>query len=232
LVKSDSLLSDRSMRDKLDPTIFAIHIYEDVEPIDIGATFGVLSMARRVAPGVGMFLVAQNAGPVRAANGLVVSADFDYGNCPSADVLILTGGPGWAAEAGNPATLEFVKRRAPNTAIASVCTGGLILAATGLLAGRTATTKRAVTGAEQSPLEIMRARHPEVGVIEARLVDDGSIVTGGGVALAIDVTLHLIEKFYGFAVADEVARIIEYRTAWHANKASFEAIVGASDARR
>jgi transcriptional regulator GlxA family with amidase domain len=175
--------------------------------------------------------VAERAGPVQAANGLVVCADFDYQSCPPADILMLTGGPGWAAEAANPATLEFVRRRSGSTAIASVCTGGLILAATGLLAGRKATTKRAVTGAEQSPLEVMRARHADIGVVEARLVDDGNIITGGGVTLAIDVTLHLIERFYGCAVADEVARIIEYRTAWRANKASFEAIVEKSDAR-
>jgi len=106
-----------------------------------------------------------------------------------------------------------------------VCTGGLILAATGLLDGRKATTKRAVTGAEQSPLQVMRERYADITVVEARLVDAGSVVTGGGVALAIDVTLHLIKRFYGFAVADEAARIIEYRTAWRANKASFEAIV-------
>jgi transcriptional regulator GlxA family with amidase domain len=219
------------MRDKSAKTTFGIHVYQDVEPIDIGATFGVLSMARRIAPGIGMFLVAQNAGPVRAANGLVVSADFDYQTCPPADVLILTGGPGWEAEAANLATLEFVRRRSSITAIASVCTGGLILAATGLLDGRKATTKRTVTGAEQSPLQVMLLRHANVDVVEARLVDDGNIVTGGGVTLAIDVTLHLIERFYGFAVADETARIIEYRTAWRANKSSFEAIVEKSDAR-
>jgi transcriptional regulator GlxA family with amidase domain len=219
------------MRDKSEKTTFAIHVYDDVEPIDVGATFGVLSMARRIAPGIDMFLVAQTAGPVRAANGLVVSADFDYETCPPADVLMLTGGPGWTAEAANQTTLEFVRRRSASSAIASVCTGGLILAATGLLDGRKATTKRAVSGAEQSPLQVMRTRHANVDVVEARLVDDGKIVTGGGVTLAIDVTLHLVERFYGSAVADETARIIEYRTAWQANKASFEAIVENSDAR-
>jgi transcriptional regulator GlxA family with amidase domain len=218
------------MRDKFAKTTFGIHVYEDVEPIDIGATFGVLSMARRIAPGIGMFLVGQNAGPVRAANGLVVSADFGYQNCPSTDVLMLTGGPGWEAEAANQATLEFIRRRSGSAAIASVCTGGLILAATGLLDGRKATTKRAVTGAEQTPLEVMRTRHVDIDVVEARFVDQGDVVTGGGVTLAIDVTLHLVERFYGFAVADETARIIEYRTAWRANKSSLEAIVEKSDA--
>jgi transcriptional regulator GlxA family with amidase domain len=133
------------------------------------------------------------------------------------------------AQNSKVSVVGFVKRRSGSAAIASVCTGGLILAATGLLDGRRATTKRAVTGAEQSPLQVMRMRHADVDVVEARLVDDGSIVTGGGVTLAIDVTLHLVD--YGFAVADETARIIEYRTAWRANKASFEAIVEKSDAR-
>jgi transcriptional regulator GlxA family with amidase domain len=219
------------MREKSEKATFAIHVYDGVEPIDIGATFGVLSMARRIAPGIGMFLVAQSAGSVRTANGLVVSADFDYETCPPADVLMLTGGPGWTAESANPVTLEFVRRRSGSAAIASVCTGGLILAATGLLDGRKATTKRAVTDGEQSPLQVMRMRHADVDVVEARLVDGGEIVTGGGVTLAIDVTLHLVERFYGFAVADETARIIEYRTAWRANKASFEAIIEKSDAR-
>jgi transcriptional regulator GlxA family with amidase domain len=41
----------------------------------------------------------------------------------------------------------------------------------------------------------------------------------------IDVTLHLVEKFYGPGVANETARIIEYETAWRANKASFKAII-------
>jgi transcriptional regulator GlxA family with amidase domain len=143
---------------------------------------------------------------------------------------MLTGGPGWEAEAANEATLEFIRRRSGSAAIASVCTGGLILAATGLLDGRKATTKRAVTGAEQTPLEVMRTRHVDIDVVEARFVDQGDVVTGGGVTLAIDVTLHLVERFYGFAVADETARIIEYRTAWRANKSSLEAIVEKSDA--
>jgi transcriptional regulator GlxA family with amidase domain len=70
---------------------FAIHVYDDVETIDIGATFGVLSMARRIVPGIRAFLVAERAGNIRAANGLCFTADYDYANCPAADALIVTG---------------------------------------------------------------------------------------------------------------------------------------------
>src|SRR5687768_11185947 len=60
---------------------FAIFIYEGVEPIDL-ATFGVLSMARRVAPEIEAFTVARAAGPVTLANGLVVLAQHGLADCP------------------------------------------------------------------------------------------------------------------------------------------------------
>jgi transcriptional regulator GlxA family with amidase domain len=70
----------------------------------------------------------------------------------------------------------------------------------------------------------MRAKHPDVDVVEARLVDCGPIVTAGGVSLAIDATLHLIERACGAKVAAETARLIEYQEAWRANKKAFPAI--------
>jgi transcriptional regulator GlxA family with amidase domain len=212
-------------------TRFAILVYEDVEPIDIGATFGVLSMARRVVPEVRMFLVAEQAGLVRCANGLNVAVEYGYEACPDADVLIVCGGPGWPKQVENERTLAFLRRFAPCRTVASVCTGGLILAASGLLDGRTATTKREVIGDERSPLGVMKARYPGIDVVEARLVDTGPVITGGGVSLAIDATLHLIERFFGEQAANETARIIEYRTAWRANKDAFKAIAPAQERR-
>jgi transcriptional regulator GlxA family with amidase domain len=201
----------------------AILVYEGTEPIDL-ATYGVLSMARRVAPGVSMFLVARNAGPVRLANGLVVMADHGFANAPAADVLIITGGPGWDRESKDEATIDFVRRYSKGASVAAVCTGGMILAATGLLDGKPATTKREVTGTERSPLEILAERHPAVRALDARLVDCGPLLTGGGVTLCIDMTLHLLARFEGEAVARETARILEYSAALAANEARLPAV--------
>ena len=66
---------------------FGILIYDGVEPVDL-ATFGVLSMARRVAPEISIFTVAPERGPVEFANGLTVVADHGYDNCPASDALI------------------------------------------------------------------------------------------------------------------------------------------------
>jgi transcriptional regulator GlxA family with amidase domain len=64
-----------------------------------------------------------------------------------------------------------------------------------------------------------------VCAIEARVVDTGSVLTGGGVSLGIDMTLHLIARFAGSEVADETARILEYRNAWRANAAALPDVV-------
>ena len=196
----------------------AILIYPDAEPIDL-ATFGVLSMARRVAPQVSMFTVAQDAGVVTLANGLRVVADHGYADAPSADVLIITGGAGWMQQAQNPATLDYIRRASRETSVAAVCTGGMIMAAAGVLDGRASTTKREVFGSEVSPLALMRERYPAIRALDARLVDCGTILTGGGVTLCIDMTLYLIERFLGAEVARETARIIEYSAALEANAA-------------
>src|SRR5688500_5559380 len=95
---------------------FAILLYDDVEPIDL-ATFGVLSMARRVAPQISMFTVAPSAGVVRLANGLRVLADHGFADCPPSDVLIVTGGPGWTAQCGSEETLAFLRNYRPREVV-------------------------------------------------------------------------------------------------------------------
>jgi len=206
---------------------FGIFIYDGVEPIDL-ATFGVLSMARRIAPEIAIHTIAPRAGPVALANGLKVTADFGIDDAPACDLVIVTGGPGWTAQAKAPATLEYVRRVHASRRIASVCTGGMILAASGVLDGGPATTKREVVPPETSPLEVMRASYPRIDVREAMLVEgSGGVVTGGGVTLCIDTTLHLIAGMLGPDVADETARIMEYQRAWRANREAFAPVLSA-----
>src|SRR5215471_2426087 len=158
---------------------FGIFIYDGVEPIDL-ATFGVLSMARRIAPEIEICTIAPAAGTVELANGLKVTADFGIENAPACDLVIVTGGPGWTAQAKVQATLAYIRRVHATGRIASVCTGGMILAASGILDGGPATTKREVVPPERSPIEVMRENYPQVDVRAAMLVDSGELVTGGG----------------------------------------------------
>src|ERR1700688_3890097 len=209
---------------------FGIFIYPGAEPIDL-ATFGVLSMARRIAPEIEICTIAPEAGSIELANGLRVVADFGIDDAPPCALVIVTGGPGWSAQALRPATLDYIRRVRAAGRIASVCTGGMILAASGVLDGGAATTKREVVPPETSPLEVMRASYPRIDVREAMLVERaGGVVTGGGGTLCIDTTLHLLASMLGPRVADETARIMEYQRAWRANREAFAPVLTANKA--
>lgn len=196
-----------------------IFVYDGVEPIDLGGTFGVFSMARRVVPGLSFFTVAENDQVVTLASELRILPDHDFKTCPTPDALIVCGGPGWVQEREKPAVLDFIRQQARKSLVASVCTGGLILAATDLLDGRTATTRRMGIGDEEPPLALLGRKHRDVATVEALVVDCGQLVTGGGVSLAIDLSLHLLGRLFDPETAAETARIIEYEAAWQANKA-------------
>ena len=156
-----------------------------------------------------------------------MTADYGIDDAPSCDLVIVTGGPGWTAQASGAGDARlYSPRSCGNGRIASVCTGGMILAASGMLDGGPATTKREVVPPETSPLEVMRATYPQIDVREAMLVDRGGrLVTGGGVSLCIDTTLHLLADMLGQHVADETARIMEYQRAWRANREGFAPVV-------
>ncbi|WP_397474752.1 DJ-1/PfpI family protein [Pusillimonas sp.] len=197
----------------------AVVLYDFVEPIEI-AILGTLSMAKRVYPQLTYFTVSQSSATVELQNGLHVKTDYDFSTAPGSDIVVVTGGPGWKAQAKNPQILSFLKDRSSqaDTCIASVCTGALILAAAGLLDHKRATTKVPVIAPETCPLTTLAEEHPTVETIEALVVDEGKIITGGGVSLCIDLTLYLLERFLGEDVAQETARIMEYGAAHEANR--------------
>ncbi len=204
--------------------LFGIFIYDGVEPIDL-ATFGVLSMARRIRPEIDICTIAPRGGKVALANGLTVIADHGIAEAPAVDVLVITGGATWVEQSRAPETLAFLRERAAAIPVVSVCTGGMILAASGVLDGKPATTKREVVPPEISPLQRLRDDYPQIDVHEAGLVDAGSVVTGGGVSLCIDTMLHLLERLFGAETAAETARILEYQRAWAANLAQFPPLI-------
>jgi len=213
------------------PARIGIVLYDGVEPIDIGGTVGVISMASRLLPGLSAVTIAARAGPVRCAGGLTVLAAYGFADTPpwasswdaACDAMVVTGGPGWLAQSRDAAMLAFL--RAQHSArLASVCTGALILGAAGLLDGCRATTRRTAIGAEaEAPLALLARMGADARV--AQLVDAGGPVTGGGVSLAHDLTLHLIGRLYGAAAREAVARLIEYDRAFAANAAALGIVV-------
>ena len=206
------------MKERSQDALIGVIIYEGVEPIDVGGTAGVVSMAKRVLPGIACMMIAERSGPVRLAGGVTVMADAGFDDAPTCDVFIVCGGPGWRAQVSNAAMLGFLKSRRRGE-IASVCTGALILAAAGTLDGLRATTRRRAVGAEtDAPLALLSTYAKEISPQASLVVDDGGVVTSGGVSLAIDGTLYLIGRIYGEDARDEVAKVLEYDRAFEANR--------------
>ncbi len=196
---------------------FGIFFFDGVEPIDV-ATLGVLSMARRIAPQIEIFSFAHKAGIVTLANGFKIVADYGFDDLPEMDVIVMTGGATWVDHVKNEDTLEFFRKRAAQSVLGAVCTGAMILGATGLLDGKKATTRQRGVVGELSPVTRMGNMFPDVEVVHSSLVDQDTLVTGGGVCLCIDMMLHLIAKKLGQQVANDLAVLLEYERAWKANK--------------
>jgi cyclohexyl-isocyanide hydratase len=213
------------------PLRVGILLFDGVEPLDaIGPAqvFWSLSTARGViepfAP-IEVHLVAETADPVRAGHGLVVHPTTTYADVGDLDVLIVPGGSGNDPDVVVPATepaagrryqvqhrptIEFVAGQAARDVVtASVCTGTFILGAAGLLAGRAANTH---WSARDELVEYMAGRGEPFTLEIERVVDDGAIVTGGGVSSGIDVALHLVERLLGPVCRDVAAAIIEQET--------------------
>ncbi|OZI26358.1 hypothetical protein CAL26_03230 [Bordetella genomosp. 9] len=202
-------------------------LYPGVEPIDLAA-IGVISMARRVIPEVSYQTVSIGSGPVVLANGLAVCPDRSVADVRQLDVLLVPGGPGWRDAAADAGLLSFIRRFHGRCTLASACTGAMILAAAGVLDGRRATTKVQVVPPEQVPLQELASTHPAIMAEHALLVDDGDVITGGGVTLCIDLVLYLLARRYGESAADDVARIMEYGAAHAANRCRLPVVSASS----
>jgi transcriptional regulator GlxA family with amidase domain len=191
-----------------------ILLFDDVEVLDFAGPFEVLSRTR-VAPGpesrrsedsapFRVFTVAKTKQKVRAIGDLIVEPHYSFTDAPRIDILVVPGGWGSRAAMQDPEVLSWVKRvSAAARFTSSVCTGALILARAGLLAGRRATTHWAA-------YDLLASLDGGVKVIrDARVVKDG-IFTSAGVSAGIDMAFALVEEICGRAVADETSHYIEY----------------------
>ncbi|WP_433087847.1 DJ-1/PfpI family protein [Dactylosporangium sp. CA-052675] len=200
--------------------LMQIVLFEGFDPLDVIAPFEVLATGADLAgrPQDEVRLVAADGpGEVTGATrglGLRAAAALD----PAAPGYVIVPGAGGAV-AQIPAILGRVAQSAlipqvraaldaPGVTVAAVCGGSLALALAGLLRGRPAVTHTlgmdalAATGARP---------------VRARVVDDGDLVTAGGVTSGLDLGLHLVEREYGPRVAVAVQELFEYErrgTAW------------------
>jgi AraC family transcriptional activator FtrA len=139
-------------------------------------------------------------GPIRATGGILVEARRGLRSLQRAGTIVI---PGWRkAEEPPPRSLVKALRdaHAEGARLVSICSGVFVLAATGLLDGKRATTHWRYA-------ERLISRFPKIRVEpDVLYVDEGNILTSAGSAAGIDLCLHIVRRDYGAEIANEIAR--------------------------
>ncbi|GAA0426303.1 DJ-1/PfpI family protein [Pseudomonas veronii subsp. inensis] len=176
-------------------------LFPGIQQLDLTGPYDVLGSL----PDVKLHLVWKDLAPVTSSTGLVFTPTITYADCPKLDVICVPGGSGVGALMEDPQTLDFLKTQAQTARyVTSVCTGSLVLGAAGLLRGRKATTHWAYHD--------MLAPFGAIPV-QARVVRDGNLLTGGGITAGIDFALTLAAELYSEETAQLVQLQIEYAPA-------------------
>ena len=189
-----------------------ILVFDGVEVLDFCGPFEVFSVVRLVeerrredpSP-FEVILVAERQAVVTATGGLKVMPDVSLAACPPLDVLVVPGGWGTRREIGNPVLREWITERGRQVeTLTSVCTGAMLLGHTGLLDGRHATT-------HWRSLDWMSESFPRVTVErDLHVVEDGNVLTSAGISAGIDMSLRVVARYHGEAIARATARHMEY----------------------
>ena len=184
-------------------------LFDGAEELDVFGPYEVLSAARRL--GAGFEVQLGTAAPrERVTQIFGTRLESPAPIEPRAGDWVIVPGGGWLSNGGSGVRAEFQKGELPRqlaewrrrgVGMASVCTGAMLLAAAGISLDRVATTHH---GARED------LRATGTLVVEARVVDDGDLVTAGGVSSGIDLGLWLVERLAGPELARRVREYLEY----------------------
>lgn len=181
-------------------------LFEGFDELDAVGPFEVFATAADEGADCDPRLVTRDGDPVEASHGLRVDPHGRPREDPG--LLVVPGGgwsdpgPGARAEYEDGAVSELVAARHGDGAdVASVCTGAMLLSRAGLLDGRPATTHAVARDDLAAAGADLR---------DARVVDDGDVLTSGGVTAGLDLAVHLVERELGASVATAVCEELEY----------------------
>jgi len=148
-----------------------------------------------------LYTVSESTSPIHASGGMKIVPDYTFGNAPAPKIIVIP-----AQSQPSEATLEWIRKSTKSTDVTmSVCTGAFVLAKTGLLSGKAATTYHGafVSFATQFPdIHLKRG---------ARFVEDENLATAGGLSSGIDLALRVVERYFGREVAAKTAYNMEYQ---------------------
>ena len=148
-----------------------------------------------------VYIVAETLEPVTVTGGMTIVPNFTFETAPAPKVIVIP-----AQDGASEKMLEWIRASTKNTDVTmSVCTGAFVLARTGLLSGKSATTFH-------QAFDHFEAKFPDIHLKRgARFVEDGNLASSGGLTAGIDLAFRVVERYYGRAAAENTAYRIEYQ---------------------
>lgn len=197
------------------PQKVGVLLFNAVEPLDFVGPYEVFSAVNFGEPHVKyeVFTVSDNKDDVKSSAGLVVKADYDFNDCPQADIIVIPGGRITPELLENSNVIHWIQSQHKNAAIVfSVCNGSMLAAKAGLLSGLPATTHHMC-------FSELLAIDPSIHLNkEERFIDNGSIITAAGVSAGIDAALYIVYKLSGKEAFFKVSELMEYGEGWKSVK--------------
>ncbi len=182
--------------------LIAIIVYDSLCTFEFGCAFEVFGLCRPEM-GAGWYqcvTVAADPGPIRGAGGLLVVPNGGLELCEEADTIVVPGWRGPDAKASEALTQTLCAAHARGSRIVSICGGAFVLAQSGVLSGKRATT-------HWHHVAKLASAYPDITVEPRALyVDEGSILTSAGSAAGLDLCIHVVRKDFGAKAANSVAR--------------------------
>ncbi len=186
-----------------------ILLFNEVEVLDFAGPYEVFSIVTYLESNEKVFQVStvgETGDMILARNGLKIQPHFSFSNAPEFDVLIVPGGYGAEEiEIHNDKMINWIQEREKHVEIlASVCTGAFLLAEAGLLNGQKATT-------HWMDIDRLKREYPNIRVVESvKYVDEGHLITSGGISAGINMSFHIVEKLCDKDIARETSKRMAY----------------------
>jgi len=163
--------------------------------------FQDVSLPSRADAPFNLYTVGENEKPIQASSGLKIVPDYTIANAPAPKVIVIP-----AQSPASEQTKEWIRHATKTTDVTmSVCSGAFILASTGLLSGKSATTYH-------GSYVRLAMQYPDVDVKRGvRFVENGNLASSGGLSCGIDLALRVVERYFGSDVAKKTAFTMEYQ---------------------
>jgi putative intracellular protease/amidase len=146
------------------------------------------------------YSVAETKAPLVTGSGLTVVPDYTFETAPPPNVIVIP------AQKDSATMLQWIRKSSVGSDVTmSVCVGAYVLAKTGLLDGKSATT-------HHDAYKDFAHEFPKVHVVRGvRFVEEGNLATSGGLACGVDLAMHVVERYFGKQVAEDTAYNLEYQ---------------------